>query len=436
MTPTATSNPTPRTGPGFWTVPARSAVSTPPPYGRPTSPGMSAGTPRTGRPGWPDRMSAPGRDPAPGRSWSTAVMSATCTGSSASGCGSCSTRTNPGSPTGIRTRPRWPTITPRSGLRPSPPSSSPLPTPSPTPMRRCPTTPGATGLAEQRQRVHRGVDRRLPPARRGPPRLGRRPWLVHPQIVTHPRSRRSIRSSASPTSELARPPPWPASLTVTRTRSRRRSSGSAQPGQRVEQAGVESDQDARLARFDTAVDDFRRLRRFRHGEGSVGPLMLASVSFKPRSSTSAIATGQPWAESRCASVAADDRVSADVLDWGLPGPDGRDGRVVEMVGDQVEDPVPCAGGQIVTHACDRLQTRTGDGPRGGRPSGGMDHSVSVAVDHQRRYVDLSQLGRPVTRGEDACQLPGDTVGRGIAIPADASLLPHPPSSNGNPCEEM
>ena len=33
---------------------------------------------------------------------------------------------------------------------------------------------------------------------------------------------------------------------------------------------------------------------------NVGPLMLASVSLRPRSSTSAIATGQPWAESRCA----------------------------------------------------------------------------------------------------------------------------------------
>jgi hypothetical protein len=32
----------------------------------------------------------------------------------------------------------------------------------------------------------------------------------------------------------------------------------------------------------------------------------------------------------------------------------------------------------------------------------------------------------VARGEDACQLPGDTVGRGIAIPGDARLLAHPP----------
>ena len=107
-----------------------------------------------------------------------------------------------------------------------------------------------------------------------------------------------------------------------------------------------------------------------------------------------------------------------------------------MVGDQIENPVPCAHGQVVTHAGDRLQPRTGDRPHRGSSSGGMDHSVPVAVDHQGRHVDLPQLGRPVARGEDACQLPGDTVGRGIAIPGDARLLAHPPSSNGNPCEEM
>ncbi len=60
-----------------------------------------------------------------------------------------------------------------------------------------------------------------------------------------------------------------------------------------------------------------------------------------------------------------------------------------MGGDQADDPVPRAGRQIVAHADDRLKPRTGDGARGRRATGRIDHPVPVAVDHQGRHVDLA-----------------------------------------------
>ena len=108
-----------------------------------------------------------------------------------------------------------------------------------------------------------------------------------------------------------------------------------------------------------------------------------------------------------------------------------------VVGDQVENPAPRPDGQVVAHAGDRLQPGARDRPRGGRAAGRMDHPVAVAVDHQRRHVDLPRArrcGRPRRRCRE---LPGDarrTSGsRSQAMPACSRTHA---SSNGNPCEPM
>ena len=92
----------------------------------------------------------------------------------------------------------------------------------------------ATGAAEQRQRVHRGVDRRLPPARRGPPRVGRRPRRVHAsvgargQAVTGPFASRG----PEPTSLRSTPAGRWRAATATNRRPRR----DGQPGGRARDA--------------------------------------------------------------------------------------------------------------------------------------------------------------------------------------------------------
>ena len=57
-------------------------------------------------------------------------------------------------------------------------------------------------------------------------------------------------------------------------------------------------------------------------------------------------------------------------------------------------------------------------------AGRMDHPVPVAVDDQRRHVDLPQLGGAVARREDRRQLAHD-AGRGrVSVPRDSRLVAH------------
>ncbi len=66
-----------------------------------------------------------------------------------------------------------------------------------------------------------------------------------------------------------------------------------------------------------------------------------------------------------------------------------------VVGNQVDDPAPCADGQIVAEADDGLQAGTGDRSCGCRATSGMHHPVTVAVDDQGGDVDVAKFGGPV-----------------------------------------
>ena len=92
--------------------------------------------------------------------------------------------------------------------------------------------------------------------------------------------------------------------------------------------------------------------------------------------------------------------------------------------------------QVVPHADDRLQSRTGDGARGGGAAGRMNHAVPVAVDDQGRDVDLAEFACSVPRGEDARELASDAGGVGSRSQAMPALSRTHASSNGNPCDPM
>ncbi len=95
------------------------------------------------------------------------------------------------------------------------------------------------------------------------------------------------------------------------------------------------------------------------------------------------------------------------------------------IDDKVNESWPRRTRQVVAHAGDRLPPRTRDRLRGRVAPGGMDHPVSVAVDHQRRHLDLPQLPGAVARREDAGQLPCYAVGRLIPVPVHSRALPDP-----------
>ena len=62
---------------------------------------------------------------------------------------------------------------------------------------------------------------------------------------------------------------------------------------------------------------------------------------------------------------------------------------------------------------------------GGGATGRMHHPVTVAVDDERRNVDLPEFGGAVPGCEDAGQLPSHASRRRVAIPGDARLVAHP-----------
>src|SRR6476619_2644097 len=190
---------------------------------------------------------------------------------------------------------------------------------------------------------------------------------------------------------------------------------------------------------------------------NAGPCSEASVSLRPFSSMSAIATGQLCAESRCprarpmpdaAPVMTTARplivrwhflmprlllapsslrsslivvfgISCVLLECGM-GDRGEDG----VIGDQVDDPAPRPDGQIVTEADDRLQAGAWDRSRRGRSTGGVDHPVAVAVDDQRRDVDVAEFGGAVSGREDTCELADDARGAGVPVPRNPGVLAH------------
>src|SRR4051794_23639526 len=188
---------------------------------------------------------------------------------------------------------------------------------------------------------------------------------------------------------------------------------------------------------------------------SAGPVSEASVSLRPFSSISAIATGQLCAESRCArarpmpdaapvmttvrplmilllmprlllapvlarsslrsSLVVVFGISCVLLEFGV-------GDKCGVVGDEVDDPAPRPDGQIVAEADNGLQARSWYRPCGCRATGGMHHPVAVAVDDQTGDVDVAKFGGAVPRGEDARELPDDARRAGIPVPRDTGVL--------------
>src|SRR5579875_1015869 len=152
---------------------------------------------------------------------------------------------------------------------------------------------------------------------------------------------------------------------------------------------------------------------------STGPVRDAAVSFKPVSSMSLSATGQPCPDRRRARLRPMPEAAplmttvlpASFLRWDFgihtPGslrllrrPPARRGLC-----DDVDHSWPGAGRQVVTHAGDGLQPCTRDRANRREPAARVHHPVAVTVHHDRRCLDAAALRAAITGGEDRRQLP-------------------------------
>src|SRR5215213_3702168 len=95
-----------------------------------------------------------------------------------------------------------------------------------------------------------------------------------------------------------------------------------------------------------------------------------------------------------------------------------------MLGEEIQHAVPHPAWKLVPHPCDGFQPRAADGTRRCIAPGRVDHPVAVAVDHQRRNVDLGQFAGAVTGPEDGRELTWGARARLIAFPRDRCPVAH------------
>src|SRR4051794_28540052 len=84
-------------------------------------------------------------------------------------------------------------------------------------------------------------------------------------------------------------------------------------------------------------------------------------------------------------------------------------------GDGVDDLVPDGPRQLVAHAGDDEEARAGDGGGGVTAALDGEERIGVAVDDERRQVQLAERGVPVAAEPDGDELPVHAAGAVAAI---------------------